>query len=387
MSLWENKLGNPDYQYIQAPYSKISLDILKANIVQIKNLFEARSSDARNNIGFDDYLKALDRNALSEEIVSELNAVIGSFDGLPADLRMAIEQNPQELEDLYQKMHALVVHFKTDMTSAFSVLITYQDKRRRLMKNLGGRLNQEISIAPLIIFRIIFGALACYGAIRFLTNDWIQPLYQEPIFYFTYYGFNWVKPLPGAWMYLPFIAMIISSLGIVLGLFYRWSTTLYFLAFTYVELLDKTNYLNHYYLFSLLAFLMIFLPAHRRFSIDVKRGAVEPINKIPFWLVFLLQFQLACVYFFAGIAKINSDWLMRAEPMSTWLQSHRDMPIFGNLLAEKWIAITFSWIGCIYDITIVFLLWMSKTRRIAYVFVVAFHLVTYILFPIGIFPL
>ncbi len=247
-------------------------------------------------------------------------------------------------------------------------------------------LGKEISIAPLVTFRIIFGALACFGAIRFLVNDWVAPLYQDPQFYFTYLGFDWVQPLPGQWMYLPFILLIMSSLGILLGAFYRWSAVLYFLAFTYIELIDKTNYLNHYYLISLLAFLMIFLPAHRQFSLDVKWNRVQAQGKISNWIIFLLQFQLACVYFFAGIAKLNEDWLFRAEPMTTWLQSHRDMPVFGDFFAEKWLAFAFSWIGCIYDLSIAFLLWSSKTRKWAYLAVVVFHLLTYALFPIGVFP-
>ncbi len=43
---------------------------------------------------------------------------------------------------------------------------------------------------------------------------------------------------------------------------------LFFLSFTYIELIDKTTYLNHYYFISILSFLMIFLPANACFSID-----------------------------------------------------------------------------------------------------------------------
>jgi len=35
--------------------------------------------------------------------------------------------NPQSLDNLYVKMQNLVVSIKTDMSSAFGVLITYQD--------------------------------------------------------------------------------------------------------------------------------------------------------------------------------------------------------------------------------------------------------------------
>lgn len=246
--------------------------------------------------------------------------------------------------------------------------------------------SKRVSIAPLIVFRLLFGLLALFGTLRFLINGWVDELYIKPSFYFGFYGFEWVKPFDGIWMYLPFILMIIGSIGIILGGFYRFSIVLFFVSFTYVELLDKTNYLNHYYFFSLVAFLLIWLPANARFSIDVKFGRTLSREKIPKFYLQILQFQLACVYFFAGVAKINTDWLFAAEPLFTWLQSHRDTPLLGNLFSQKWIAYVFSWFGCFYDLFIVFFLINNRTRPVAYFFVIAFHLLTAWLFPIGVFP-
>lgn len=244
----------------------------------------------------------------------------------------------------------------------------------------------QISIAPLVIFRIIFGALMLFGTLRFMLNGWVEELYIKPTYFFGYYGFEWVKPLPDAWMYLPFILMIIASIGIIFGAFYRISAFLFFLTFTYVELLDKTNYLNHYYFVSLIALLMIFVPAHRDFSIDVKRKPGMTQQFAPQWSLRILQFQLACVYLFAGIAKLNADWLVDAQPLKLWLQAHRDMPLFGNLLAQEWVAYAFSWFGCVYDLFIVALLLSNKLRKFGYFFVIVFHFVTWYLFPIGVFP-
>jgi len=42
-------------------------------------------------------------------------------------LVVEIQNQPSTLDALYTKLQNLVVHFKTDMTSAFGVLITYQD--------------------------------------------------------------------------------------------------------------------------------------------------------------------------------------------------------------------------------------------------------------------
>lgn len=225
-----------------------------------------------------------------------------------------------------------------------------------------------------------------FGALRFLSKGWVYELYIRPEFYFSYLGFEWVKPLPGNWMYLPFILMSAAALGILLGFRYRISAILFFLSFTYVELLDKTNYLNHYYFVSLVAFLMCCLPAHVDFSLDVKRNPAIARKEVPAWTILLLQLQLGMVYFFAGIAKINSDWLLEAQPLRTWLQTFRDMPVLGGIFASKWLAFVFSWFGCIYDLTVPFFLSHRKTRPYAYFFVIVFHLITWLLFPIGVFP-
>jgi len=245
---------------------------------------------------------------------------------------------------------------------------------------------RQTSIAPLVIFRIIFGALMLFGTARFMLYGWVEDLYITPKFFFTYYGFDWVHPLNGNWMYLPFIVMLIASVGIIFGALYRYSATLFFICFTYVELLDKTNYLNHYYFVSLMAFILIFLPAHRYFSIDAYFRPQIAATKVSQWTIRILQFQLACVYIFAGIAKVQADWLIEAQPLKTWLQAHRDMPIFGKLFAQEFVAYIFSWFGCLYDLFIVFFLLSFKWRKYAYLVVVAFHLITWLLFPIGVFP-
>lgn len=246
--------------------------------------------------------------------------------------------------------------------------------------------NRGVSIAPLVSFRIIFGTLLLFSTFRFLFYGWVKQLYIDPPFHFPYYGFEWLKQLPGNWMYLPFILMVLSAIGIILGAFYRLATTLFFICFTYVELIDKSTYLNHYYFVSLMCFLFIFIPAHRSFSIDVKRKPSLQLTEVPFWTIGILRLQLGIVYFYAGLAKINSDWLFEAQPLRLWLQVFRDTPLVGNLLASSWLAFVFSWFGCLYDLSIPFLLSFRKTRPMAYVLVIGFHILTWILFPIGVFP-
>ena len=60
----------------------------------------------------------------------------------------------------------------------------------------------------------------------------------------------------------------LSAFLVAIGLKYRLSIFLFFLSFTYIELMDKTTYLNHYYFISILSFLMLFIPANATFSLD-----------------------------------------------------------------------------------------------------------------------
>jgi len=247
-------------------------------------------------------------------------------------------------------------------------------------------IQKPVHIAPLAVFRVLFGGMMFFSIVRFASKGWIYDLYIKPSFFFPYMGFEWVKPL-GEWgMYVVFFALALSFLLVMIGAFYRIASVSAFLLFTYVELLDKSNYLNHYYFISIVCFLMCFLPAHRYFSIDCKLNPSIKVTHIPFWMTAAIKLQLGMVYFFAGVAKINYDWLFNAMPLQLWLPPRQDMPVIGFLFTYSWIAYFFSWFGCIYDLTIPFFLCFRKTRPWAYVFVIAFHVLTGMLFYIGMFP-
>ncbi len=248
------------------------------------------------------------------------------------------------------------------------------------------KLNQPTSIAPLVVFRVVFGLMMAISGIRFVANGWIEELYLTPILQFKYYGFEWVKVPGETGMYLLFGFLILFALLMALGFAYRISAIGFFCSFTYIELLDKTTYLNHYYFVTLVAGIMIFLPAARNYSIDSLIRPSKRLHKVPRWTIDILKFQLALVYFLAGAAKINADWLLEAMPLTNWLKHHIDMPVIGDLFRYKATAYVFSWFGMLYDLTIPLFLLMASTRKLAYVAVVVFHLLTAALFPIGMFP-
>ena len=261
------------------------------------------------------------------------------------------------------------------------------------MKNY---LKESVSIAPLVSFRILFGLLIFFSTVRFWYLGWIEKHYIHPVFHFKYFGFEWVAPLNAVGMYAVHVVLLLASLGVTFGFLYRISAFLLFLTFTYCQLIDLTYYLNHYYFVSLMAFLLIFAPANRFYSLDdliFRKDKKMPIG-IPTndnflisraW-VLIFKLQLAITYFYAGLAKINSEWLFDAMPLKIWLPPHYDMPLLGFLMPYEATAYLFSWSGMLYDLLIPFALFYRKTRLWAYLAVIGFHSITGYLFQIGVFP-
>ncbi|MDE2991767.1 MAG: HTTM domain-containing protein [Chloroflexota bacterium] len=244
----------------------------------------------------------------------------------------------------------------------------------------------RVGAASAAAFRIAFGLLGLFAVGRFAAHGWIAELYIDPERHFKYLGFEWVQPWPAWGMYLHFALLGVASLGVALGYRYRLSIAAFFVLFTYVELIDKTTYLNHYYWVSLVSFLMIFMPLHRTASLDALRRPAWRRDTIPVWVIWTLRAQLGVVYLFSGIAKLNPDWLLHAQPLRIWLYNNGDLFLVGPLLKEAWVAYAMSWAGAAFDLTIVgWLLW-RRSRPFAYLVVIAFHLATWVLFHIGIFP-
>lgn len=242
-----------------------------------------------------------------------------------------------------------------------------------------------MDIASLVYFRVVFGAIMLWEVYRYFQAGWIHHYWIEPPVNFPYYGFSWLEPLPGNWMYLLFAGLGVLSLFIMVGFLYRISMVIFFAGFTYSFLLEQARYLNHFYLIILISFLMIFLPLNRAFSVDVGLKRVGAVDRVPAWTLWILRFQLGVVYFFGGIAKINSDWL-RGEPMGIWLAARTDFPFIGHLFREPEAAFIFSYGGLLFDLLIVPLLLWRRTRLPAFLGAFLFHLTNQQLFHIGIFP-
>lgn len=237
------------------------------------------------------------------------------------------------------------------------------------------------------ILRALFGAMMVFSCTRFIALGWIQEQYVRPIMHFPYLGFEWVVSLGSPGMEILFVLMLCSALGVMFGAWYRVSIIILFLTFTYIELIDKTYYLNHYYFVSITAFLFCLLPANTGFSLDALRRKSQHRPTLPLWMLDVFKLQIGIVYLHAGLAKINPSWLLDAMPLRLWMPANDTLPLVGWLMVIPWMPWVFSWAGMLFDTTVPFFLLNRSTRTFAYIVVIFFHIVTGMMFQIGVFPL
>lgn len=227
--------------------------------------------------------------------------------------------------------------------------------------------------------------MLAWWAWDYLTRGRVAYFYVQPRFHFTYWLFDWVRPLPGVGMYLLFLSLAILGLCIALGCFYRLASLLFAAGFTYVFLLDATNYQNHYYLIILLSWLLVILPLNRAVSLDAALWPRLRSSTAPGWALWLVRFHIALPYFFGGVAKLDADWLA-GEPMRQMLAAQAALPVVGPWLASEWCVQLFVWGGLLLDLCIVPALLWKRTRWPAYGVCVLFHLLNSVLFQIHVFP-
>ncbi len=248
------------------------------------------------------------------------------------------------------------------------------------------RLLRPVDIASLVVFRIAFGAIVLWEVSRYLGQGWVRQLYVDPIYNFPFEGFEWVIPLPALGMIGVFAFLGLCAFLVMIGFLYRLAAALVFLGLAYVFLLDQALYLNHFYLVTLVGFLMILVPADHAYSVAASLGRVPRRDWTPAWSILLLRFQLGLVYFFGGVAKLNHDWMIEGEPLRHWLRDSTSFPLVGPLLSQPWSPYVVGWSGLAIDLSAPFLLLHRRTRPFMFSALLAFHFTNDRLFNIGIFP-
>ena len=101
--------------------------------------------------------------------------------------------------------------------------------------------------------------------------------------------------------------------------------------------------------------------------------------------LWLLKGQTEVVLIYAGLVKINSDWL-NLEPLRTWLLESQDRVFFGWIWQYDAVVAASSYgVIALHIVGAPLLLW--KPTRLPVVLVYCgFHVCNHLIFDIGIFP-
>lgn len=251
----------------------------------------------------------------------------------------------------------------------------------------------QVDSLILAIMRFAIGIAIVFWALTYVKTVSYGgeklPLYElvflRPNFLFKYAGFEWVKLWPGIGIALHFHVTIIAGIMLAMGLFTRFSAAILSLSIAYVLLVERQIYVNHYYLLSCLAGLMVFLPAGRRLSVDSWLGIERPSKHFVRWQLWLLQFQVGIPYVYGAIAKMNADWLA-GQPAGLFLSRRTNIWLVDLYMQLPFAHLIFAWSGLLYDLMIVPMLMFRKTRLLGIVLSLVFHLSNSQLFHIGVFP-
>ncbi|MCG2612167.1 HTTM domain-containing protein [Flavobacterium sp. SM15] len=250
---------------------------------------------------------------------------------------------------------------------------------------MNNSLFRQIDNSALILFRMLFGFLFACEAFGAVLTGWVKHNFLLPEFTFSFIGFEWLQPLPGYGMYGYYFAMGMLSIAVMLGYRYRWSVGLLTLLWSGTYFMQKTSYNNHYYLLMLVGLILFFLPANRYASLDVKQKRVVEQLSMPSWCAFVMIFQMAIVYFFATLAKFYPDWLDGTYTRILFFNIAENSWI-NVVFRQHWFSLFIAYAGIAFDGLIVPMLLWKRTRTLAVVAALFFHLFNSVFLKIGIFP-
>ncbi|XP_044750429.1 vitamin K-dependent gamma-carboxylase [Coccinella septempunctata] len=234
------------------------------------------------------------------------------------------------------------------------------------------------------VIRIMFGLLMMLDLPEERGGADISIRYGNPqICHFPLMDF--IKPLNYEYMSILYGIMWLGTIGITLGLQFRLSVLMFAVPYWYIFLLDKSFWNNHTYLYGLLTILLLGSSANHYCSLDGlfdKRIRNKPV---PNWNYFILKFQFFMLYFLAGIKKSNWEWL-EGYAMNNMGNHWVFIPFRLFLTPEQVDYLVIHWIGCIFDLTIGFLILLEFTRPVGIFLCSLFHLMNSRMFSIGLFP-
>ncbi len=242
---------------------------------------------------------------------------------------------------------------------------------------------ERVDGASLAVVRVLLGILICVDAVR-KGHYFFSPNTARD-YVFRYDWFHWLPESPEAAAVLK-VLLFICGACVAAGLLYRVAIVTATLLITYGFLLAEEYYLNHYYLLIIVCLLFAVCPANRVFALDrfIFKGGRSDSTVAAFYLL-LARLQVEIVLLYAGLVKINEDWL-RLEPLRTWLLNSQEEVFFGAIWQYDWAVAVGAYGSIALHIIGAPLLFWKRTRMPVFLLYCGFHLTNHFVFNIGIFP-
>jgi vitamin K-dependent gamma-carboxylase len=245
----------------------------------------------------------------------------------------------------------------------------------------------QVPAYSIAVARIFWGLVMMWEVYSYMQRNYAKAYVQlvQPPFLFHYYGFDWVPRLSLDHWKLVINTMMLCGAMFTVGFLYHIAAFVFAVLFALLFLQDMSFYLNHFYLVAVLCFAYAFVPANKFWALD-SLGISRHSPTVPFWTVAMTRILVSVVYFYAGYAKMNEDWI-RGVPLSYWVprRAHQ-MPLFAPILTHYSTALMMSWSGLLIDSLLPFMFILPRLRPLAFLISFAFHIMNKIIFNIGIFP-
>ena len=252
------------------------------------------------------------------------------------------------------------------------------DRSKRDAVGTAERLLSPIRSDGLRWFRRVLAAALVYDAVQTARRGEMEDFFAAGRLNFVYEIAPWVRPLSApAMARLPFAigaSAIVAEFGAP-----RCGWLACTVAQAYLFMCEAARYVNHFYFYLLLSALFAVT------TLDTPRGA-----DCRRWHLLLVRLQLSCVLFFGGLTKCSHEFLVRGEPLRTYLRAAARSRALGSLsgaLESEALVAPAAIFATVIDLGASYSLWHPRLLVGTAVASLAFHGLNHLLFPtIGSFP-
>ena len=224
----------------------------------------------------------------------------------------------------------------------------------------------DVSTAPLVLFRICFGAV---------VTTWMLARLRHAELVFGPEGYAARHRISGGFALLsyadrvPHAATVVllagglGGLGVTLGFLTPYSAAVVFLATAALGAQFTFQGTSWEFVIALLSLLLVLSPAGTSMSLDVLLWPGDPPGANRGWAFRLMQLQICLIYFMTAFRKLSRGWKVwsRGEPVYNLHQGPQGR-FFVQWIRHPAIYRALSSYALLVELSFPFLVWPSPTR-------------------------